>query len=306
MGQRLFLSRWSSLLAAGAVGASLLASSAASEAQTLSRLSARLEGGGTTLVSSPQSDRFGFGYTGRLDLGFRVAGPAQVHLFGNFLNWSASDGTSGPGQAFLLGGGLSLEPELASKIRLRADIDLGVSLNGSASDARFTWGLGLGAWFGVADVVDLGPIVRIGSVMASASEGTDQGGPGSAYFVTFGLAVAFHGAEDAPPPQPVDDGLNRTIAAPPEPVVTPVQPVVAPTPPPQPLAPTVQFMTPPDTPPPLAPTPVPTVVPVPVPAPDAVQEDDGGGRHGRHGRRGRHGRGGRHGGGGGHGRRRRH
>lgn len=301
-------------LPALALGLALFAGASNSEAQVLSRLSARLEGGGSLLLSSPQSDLYGFGFAGRLDLGARVAGPAHVRAFGQFMSWPASGvavqpGGDGPGQAFLLGAGLSIEPQLASRVRLRADLDLGVSLNGAASDARFTWGLGLGAWFGLADVFDLGPIVRLGSIMAAGSEGTDNGGPGSAYFITFGLAIALHGAEEqAAPPPPPDDTLNRTIAAPPETVVTQTQPVAAPvvvTPPP---APPVQVEVPVPTPPP---TPV-VASPDPPAAPAAAEEEDGGrhGRHGRHGRRGRHGGGGghgsRHGGGHGGGHRRHH
>lgn len=308
MGASLLTLRPMVALPALALGAALLAGSSRSEAQVLSRLSARLEGSGSLLLSSPQSDLYGFGFAGRLDLGARVAGPAHVRAFGQFMNWPASGtatqpGGDGPGQAFLVGAGLSIEPKLASRVRLRADLDLGVSLNGAASDARFTWGLGLGAWFGLADVFDLGPVVRLGSIMASGSEGTDSGGPGSAYFITFGLGISLHGAEESAAPPPPDDNLNRTITAPPEPVVTQTQPVAAPV-----------IVTPPPAPPVLVEVPVPAPAPPPAPvvatpvtpAAPVVEEDDGGGRHGRHGRHGRRGRGG-HGsrrGGGGHGHRR--
>ncbi len=307
MGSHVLATRPSSLLPALAAGVALLVGSATSEAQVLSRISGRLEGGGTLLVSTPQSDRFGFGYTGRLDLGVRVGGPVHVHAFGSFLNWPASGNdpqVTDSGQALLLGGGLGVEPELTSRVRLRAEVDLGVSLNGAASDARFTWGLGVGAWFGLADVFDLGPVVRFGSVLASSDESADQG-PGSAYFVTFGLAIALHGAEERPAPAPPEPELNRTIAAPPEPVVTPTQTAVAPAAVVAPVVPPAQaVVTPPE--------PVVTPEPAPPAAPttQATEEEPEGRRHGHHSRRhgGRHG-GSRHGGGhrsGGHGHRRHH
>ena len=180
-------SRLVSLVPAVAAGCALLFGSSAADAQVGARLSGRVEGGGTLLVSSPQSDRYGFGYTGRLDFGVRVGGPVHLHAFGQFLNWPASDAQpgAGPGQPLLLGGGVGVEPEIVSRVKLRAEVDLGVSVNGASSATRFTWGLGVGAWFGVARVVDLGPIVRVGSVLAAESESAD---PGSAYFLTFGLA----------------------------------------------------------------------------------------------------------------------
>lgn len=279
-------SRLLSLIPAVAAGCALLFGSSAAHAQAGARLSGRLEGGGTLLVSSPQSDRYGFGYTGRLDFGVRVGGPVHLHAFGQFLNWPASDAQAGagPGQALLLGGGIGVEPEIVSRVKLRAEVDLGVSVNGASSDARFTWGAGVGAWFGIASVVDLGPIVRVGSVLAAESERAD---PGSAYFLTFGLAVAFHGAAEAPAPvAPEEPELNRTIAAPRETPIA-VQETIAVT------APSAPVVAPP--------APVVVEQPVTPPAPlatvtETTPEPEEEGRHGRHGRRGRHGGGSRHGG----------
>jgi hypothetical protein len=300
MGAPSFARLSSGAMPAIAVGFALLVGASTSEAQAVSRLSGRLEGGGSLLVSSPQSNQYGFGFAGRLELGIRVAGPAHVRAFGQFMNWpsastSAQPGADGPGQALLLGAGLSIEPQLASRVRLRADLDLGVSLNGAGGDARFTWGLGVGAWFGLADIFDLGPIVRFGSILAAGSEDPSNNGPGSAYFITFGLGIALHGAEEHAAPPPPDETLNHTFTAPPEPVATTVLPAVAPVVAPTPVAPPVQFEV---APPPPAPTPV-VEAPPPPAAPAVAEEEEEGGRHGRHGRHGRRGHGGRHGGGGG-------
>ncbi len=270
--------------------ASMLAPSTAS-AQTAARFSLRAEGGGSLFISSPQSDAFGLGLSGRVDLGARIAGPLHLRLYGGVQQWSA---TAQPGQttepavgrAYFAGGGLSVEPWLAPRVALRGELDLGASFNGSDGDTRLTWGVGLGAWFRVASVFDLGPIVRAGAIVASDAEDIANGGRGTAYFLTFGLAISLHGAE-ATPPAPVEAVIEAAPPPPPPPpppptpVTTVVEPVAQPVAQPAPL---VQLST-------------------PVTIPATLQEESAPttGRHGRHGR-GRHG--GRHGGGrrgGGHG-----
>jgi len=193
------------LLLALATSAAALTLSTVAAAQ--GRFSARVELGAALPLTSPQSNDFGLGFAGRGDVGLRVAGPLHLHAYGAYMRWPASSastqvGNTASAAATLLGGGLSIEPALTSRVRLRLEGDVGVSLNGAGSDTRLTWGGGVGAWFGVGDVVDLGPIVRVGSILSSASEAPSQGGPGAAFFLQFGLAIAFHGADTQPEPEP--------------------------------------------------------------------------------------------------------
>lgn len=293
-------------------GVGLLAAPSVAEAQVLSRLSARVEGTGSLLVSSPQSDAFGFGFGFRGGVGVRLVGPLHLQVFGAFNQWGAKASGALPGRASFVGGSLGVEPRLASIVHLRAEVDLGLSLNGANTDARFTWGLGIGAWFRVASVFDLGPIVRFGGILAAPSESSGNGGPGDAYFINFGLAFSLHGAEEQPAPTPPAD-TAPLLTAPPE----THEPIPPPAPPPPPPPPPTTTVTQPSTGSsgggdPLGYTTTTTTAtppPTPVATPAAPVEEEEGGRHGRHGRHGRRGgrhgggHGGRHGGGGGHHRR---
>jgi hypothetical protein len=279
------------------LAAALASASATADAQP--RLSGRLELGASLLVTSPQSNDFGLGFAGRADVGVRLAGPLHLRAYGAYLRWPASSastqiGNTASAASTIFGGGLSVEPALARRIRLRVEGDIGVSLNGARTDARLTWGGGLGAWFGVGDTVDLGPIVRVGSIQAAASEAPTQGGPGAAYFLQFGLALAFHAADAPPAPEPEPQPV--VYAPPPRPVV--VAPVAQ--------APLVTFAAPATSPSAVVVVPQPTAAPAFVPgAPIAVApyvEEPRGRHHRRHREGGR--RGGRRGGGGHH--RRRH
>jgi len=146
------------LLLALATSAAALTLSTVAAAQ--GRFSARVELGAALPLTSPQSNDFGLGFAGRGDVGLRVAGPLHLHAYGAYMRWPASSastqvGNTASAAATLLGGGLSIEPALTSRVRLRLEGDVGVSLNGAGSDTRLTWGGGVGAWFGVGDVVDL-------------------------------------------------------------------------------------------------------------------------------------------------------
>ncbi|MFO0602807.1 MAG: hypothetical protein U0324_06505 [Polyangiales bacterium] len=262
--------------------AALLAAPAA-RAQSAGRFSARVEAGASLLVSSPQSRDFGLGFAARGDVGVRVAGPLHLRAFGAYLRWPASSSQSGDGASAataLLGGGLSVEPELTRRVRLRFEGDLAVSLNGASSDARLAWGGGVGAWFGLGDRVDLGPMVRVGAIQPAASEDTSNGGPGAAHYLQFAVALAFHDA--APAPAVVEPAPAFVAAPPPAPA-----PVVVVAPPP--AAPLVTFGAPAASPSGAVVGPSQAFVPgAPVPA--VIQEEEPRGRHhGRHRRdRGSH------------------
>lgn len=264
-------------------------------AQERHRISGRVEAGGSLFVSSAQSQDFNFGLAARGDFALRVAGPFVVHAFGSYNRWGPSTtatqaGYGATGIATVLGGGVGIEPWLTPRVGLRIEAELGASLNGGGTDLRLAWGAGVGAWFNVASVFDLGPIVRINSIVSSPSESTSQGGPGDALYLTFGLAFSLH-PPNTPAPEPA------AVAAQPEAAV-----VVAPAP-----APAVAQTVVPVAAPVAAPVAT-TVVTAPVPVdPQAVATpgaqtvtDDSylrpAGRHGRHGRHGRGGRGGGHGG----------
>lgn len=291
------------LLLALATSSAALATATAAEAQP--RFSARAELGASLLLTSPQSNDFGLGFAGRGDVALRIAGPLHLRAYGAYLRWPASSsatqvGNTASAASTLLGGGLSLEPALTRRIRLRVEGDVGVSLNGASSDTRLTWGGGIGAWFGLGDNVDLGPIVRVGSILSSASEDPSQGGAGSAYFFQFGLAIAFHGS-DAQPAPTFEPEPQPVYAPPPRQVV--VAPVVQ--------APLVTFSAPGTAPSGTVIVPQPLGGQVFVPGqpvgvvPVAVPVEEPRGRHHRRHREGRHG-GRRHGGGGSGHHRRRH
>ena len=188
-----------------------------------SPLSARVEAGGSVQLSSPQRSLLGVGYVGRLDVGLRLLGPLVVHAFGAAHRWPASDVGAQedprPGMSLLFGGGVGVEPRLGSRVRLRVEVELGASLNGSEASTRLYWGGGAGVWIRAADVFDVGPMVRFGSVVASGDEAAGQGGPGSAYFLSFGVAISIHPREQLgevrPSPRifPVEPHLPPPIVA---------------------------------------------------------------------------------------------
>lgn len=170
-------------VAALLVGASAFAFATASNAQTRSRVSVRAELGASTFISAPQSSDYGFGFAGRGDLSVGLFGPVLLHAFGSYSRWPASasatqSGFGASGASTVFGGGLGLEPRVASRVWLRAEADLGLSLNGQNSDTRLAWNVGVGAWFGVASAFDLGAMVRVGGISAAANESSNVGGHG--------------------------------------------------------------------------------------------------------------------------------
>lgn len=276
-----------------------LAYSPTASAQERARISGRVELGGSLFVSSPQSQDFNFGLAARGDFAVRVAGPFVLHAFGSYNRWGPSSaatqaGYGATGIATVLGGGVGIEPWLTPRVGLRIEADLGASLNGGGTDLRLAWGASVGAWFNVASVFDLGPVVRINSIVASPSEATSQGGPGDALYLTFGVAFALHPPNSsAPEPVAAQPEPAVVVATTPTPVVTQtVVPVAAPV-----ASPVATTMV-------TAPVPVDPQA-VATPGGQATTDDSYLHPVGRHGRHGRHGRGGRRGGGGGrHGRRR--
>jgi hypothetical protein len=263
------------------LAASLLVASPAALAQSGGRFTARAELGGTLPVSAPQSDAFGLGLAVRGDVGVRVAGPLYLRASASYLRWPASDASQSDARsaaAALLGGGVSLEPEVTARVRLRVEADLGVAFNGTNGDPRLAWSGGVGAWIGLGDHLDLGPILRLGAIQPATEETLANGGPGAAHVFQFGLAIAFHDA----PPVASTEPVPTEPPAPPAPPVVVAPPVVTA---PPPAAPIVSIGIPTDG--------APAGAVADAPGAAAAAADEGPrGRHGRRHRRGRHGGGG--------------
>ncbi len=180
------------------VGA-LLVAPVTAHAQFLERLSFGLEGGAGTHLLEPQSNEYGFGFSGGARLAVRLAGPVALHAFGSYWNWGSNDAQLPGGVLTAFGGGVRIAPWVGSAGRFVLDLDVGFSVSG-ADDATTgtvrTSGLllggGVGWLFPLASVFSLGPMVR--AHYLSSLESVSAGDRDRALFWTIGVSFTFHGA----------------------------------------------------------------------------------------------------------------
>ncbi len=193
----------------------------AAHAQVDERFYVGLEGAAGTMLSTPQSNEFGLGFTGRLRLGFRPIRAVGIHLAVEGSTWSPNPPLDRSGNAWTIGGGVRLTPvSFGRGGRPFLDLDVGAAITGDSvlSRTRLAFGAGLGWLFPIASVLALGPEVRYGQVFGTTED--DNSGRGDASFWNVGLALEFHlPAEQAapvvvaPPPPPADrdgDGILDT------------------------------------------------------------------------------------------------
>ncbi|MDB4932660.1 MAG: Flagellar motor rotation protein MotB [Myxococcaceae bacterium] len=191
--------------ATAAVAAALAVTGAgrSAHAQVAERFYIGLEGGAGTMLSSPQSDEFGLGLSGRLRLGFRPARALGIHLQVEGSTWSANAPLDRSGVTLNVGAGLRLTPfSLGRGGRLFVDLDGSLALTGDEFETRkrFAFGAGLGWLFPIGSVFALGPEVRLGDVLGTADD--SNAGRGDALYWNAGLALELHFPGEQPPPPP--------------------------------------------------------------------------------------------------------
>ncbi len=197
--------RGSGLTLAVALAVTLGARSA--HAQVPERVYIGLEAAAGTLLSSPQSDEFGLGLTGRLRVGFRPVRALGIHLAVEGSRWTPVVETNRNAVAWTFGGGVRLTPfSLGRGGRLFLDVDAGATFTGDPVETRFGLGAGLGWLFPIGRVFHIGPEVRYGHVFGTAQD--DAAGRGDAIYWNAGLAIelAFPGERAAPVVAPVVQG----------------------------------------------------------------------------------------------------
>lgn len=152
----------------------------------------RLEGGGTTMLSTHQREVLGFdhGFHGSARPGLRFADVFTVELSVGGI-WLPS--TTGLGSIFLLGGGVRLEPMLGTVGRLMIDGHAHFAYTGDLP--RFSLDGGIGFEFQAGDYLGIGPYVRYTHVFTSGpNDGAD------AMMISYGLSISVSSsrADDAP------------------------------------------------------------------------------------------------------------
>jgi outer membrane protein OmpA-like peptidoglycan-associated protein len=174
-------------------------------AQVAERFYIGLEGAAGTMLSSPQSDEFGLGLTGRLRVGFRPVRALGIHLAVEGSSWSPKDPLTLSGNAWTFGGGLRLTPfSFGRGGRPFLDLDAGAAITGNSPETRtrFAFGVGLGWLFPIGSVFALGPEVRYGHVLGTTDD--NNANRGDAMYWNAGLALELHfpGERPAAPPPP--------------------------------------------------------------------------------------------------------
>jgi len=174
---------------------------AAAEAQVVSRLALRFEGGVGTMLSTHGREGLGYngpGFQGSARFGFTVAGPLVLQA--SMASWWFPRDASGPsratGSVLAPMGGLRIEPRLGSVGRLFIDGNAGLAFTGN--DRRFVFDAGLGFEFAVTRWVAVGPAVRLGMVFQQATVGgIPQTFPDEdAIFWSGGLSLSLRVPED--------------------------------------------------------------------------------------------------------------
>jgi outer membrane protein OmpA-like peptidoglycan-associated protein len=188
-----------------AVAAVVTTGSQTAQAQVAERFYIGLEGAAGTMLSSPQSDEFGLGLTGRLRLGFRPVRALGIHIMAEGSSWSPVAPLDRSGVAWTVGAGVRLTPfSLGRGGRLFVDLDAGAAFTGDATTTRtrFAFGGGLGWLFPIGPIFAIGPEVRINDVIGTQDD--TNVGRGNALYWNAGIAIELHfpGEQPAPPPPP--------------------------------------------------------------------------------------------------------
>jgi hypothetical protein len=175
-------------------------------AQPLRRLSFSLDGTVGTMVTAPQSEQYGFGFSVSARPRVRLAGSLGVHLLAGYAQWSSRQEGLANGTLTSLGGGVDLHHALPrGRGTVLAELEAAYSSTGRLTLQNLQLGVGFGWLFPVLGWLSLGPIARYGQVLyngdpAEVRQGLTEPGSGTvdARFWSLGLRVEAH----LPPPPP--------------------------------------------------------------------------------------------------------
>lgn len=150
-----------------------------------------VEGGVGTMLASYQRDTLEerLAIQGGLRLALTVAEPLAIQIVARDWFFPSS---AGYGRAALLGAGARLEPVVGTRARLWIDADAGLGLTGGQT--RLGFDAGVGFELAATRNFGLGPFVRYGQVVATASDY-----PSDAKFWSAGLAVTLRSLRPPPP-----------------------------------------------------------------------------------------------------------
>jgi len=203
-------------------------------AQPLRRVSLHLEGAVGGQLTAPQSERFGLGYGVGGRVAVRIVGPLAVQGGAATWWWPGVDGgPTGRLTTFSAGprGVFELSRALGSVF---VDLEAGLGVTGGDGLQRVYLGAGAGWTIPLAAGLVVGPVLRVGDLVASppAGEAYDDNGSGDAPFWSASVVVGWQGARPSTPVPPPPIAPPR--AAPP-PAPSPPAPPPPPPPPPPPV-----------------------------------------------------------------------
>src|SRR5207249_10959125 len=136
----------------------------------------RVEAGAGFPLHAPQTDYFGPGFAGRLNLGVGLGEWVGVQLTGQPLALPSRMGAPGEGTAVPigLGGGVRVKMPYTHKVSPWIDLDLLYVLTGPLGRLGYTVGAGLHVPVGEQRIVRVGPFARFFQVIDSAEAHFDS------------------------------------------------------------------------------------------------------------------------------------
>jgi len=192
----------------------LVCAPAPAHAQLAERLYAHGEVGVGTMLTAPQSSRFGVGILLHARVGARLHDLVGLHLVVGSGWWQATDPADATARLTTLGVGLRFTPALPIG-RAFIDVEGAYSVTGFATLERPYLSAGAGWLLPLGRGIVLGPALRYGHVFPSGTEleGSSQGGSGAAQFWNASVVFGWNGLAPAPPPpRPVQ---SLVVAPPP-------------------------------------------------------------------------------------------
>jgi outer membrane protein OmpA-like peptidoglycan-associated protein len=153
----------------------------------------RGELGVAAMLPDYQRARLDYGavFTGAVRPAVRIVGPLLVQLSAE--GWLAPS-ELGYGDQWVFGGGVRVEPRVASDLWIWAGANAGLAITGG--DLRFALGVGIGLEIGIEEIVSVGPYVRYSHTFAASEDY-----PSDAMMLGGGVSVTVRtlGEERAPP-----------------------------------------------------------------------------------------------------------